>query len=187
MKKLIIISVLLLVVASSMCIGGEEETGTYEAYYYGTEFLFNSDLDIARNVTVEPSENTLENTIFGYTVTGLHFVYYDNPEEIPFYTKSLISFVSKYQKMSLLVWDYSIENNMNITTINSTDQIPNGTMYEPVILMLGPEHSDSNKIEVDGYIIKVYAKDLTPREGKYAQFTDFDLAMDKIIMVLMVK
>ena len=100
MKKIIISLMILAVITTSMCIGQEKTSnGTYEAYYYGTEFLFNSNLDIAQNITVIPNENVLKNTIFGYNVVSLNFVYYDKPEETPLYTKAIVSFVSKYQKV----------------------------------------------------------------------------------------
>jgi len=52
-------------------------------------------------------------------------------------------------------------------------------------MLIGPAYTDETYISVEDDIVKVYAADLTIRKGKYAGYTDYDLALDKIILVLM--
>ena len=81
MKKIILVSLLILtIMISSGCIE-QEIDGTYEVDYYGTELLFNSNLDVAQNITVIPDEATLRNVLFGYEVAELQFAYFDNDTE----------------------------------------------------------------------------------------------------------
>ena len=87
--------------------------------------------------------------------------------------------------MKLIVWDYDITNKVFYTILNSTDQLPNATKKEPTIMLIGPAYTHETYISVEDDIVKIYAADLTIRDGKYAGYTDYDLALDKIILVLM--
>jgi len=183
MNKLIIFTVILSIIFISGCV--QEETGTYDYNYYGTEMKFNSNLDEASKINVYPDNETLQKTLFGYNVVGVQFAYYKNDTEAPYYAKSLISFTSKFQKINTIRWSYDISKRITVTMLNSTDQLLNTTIEEPAILLLGSAFTNETKIVVDGNVVKVYGKDLTLRSGKYAGYTDFDLALDKILLVLM--
>lgn len=184
MRKIIFIMVILLLVAVSGCIEQEIE-GKYKINYQGVDFLFNSNLEKAENVTVIPNESAIIDTLFDYNVAELNLAYYENDTEAPLYIKSLMSFISKYKKMNLIVWSYDFDERLSYTILTEDGQMPNATMEAPSILLMGPAFSDSTRIEVENNIVKIYASDLTPRKGGYADYTDFDLALDKIILVLM--
>ena len=65
--------------------------------------------------------------------------------------------------------------------INSTDEIsPNA--QEPVILLLGPSRANKTAVTVDNYLITVEGKSFQETNRTY---TDLDLAVDKLILVLM--
>ncbi|MBU3896804.1 MAG: hypothetical protein KJ697_02630 [Nanoarchaeota archaeon] len=183
MKKLIIFTLILSIIFISGCV--QEQIGTYDYNYYGTEMKFNSNLDEAVKINVYPDNETLKNTLFGYNVVGVQFAYYENDTEAPYYAKSLISFTSKYQKINTVRWNYDIGSKITVTMLNSIDQLLNTTIEEPAILLLGSAFTDETKIVVEGNVVKVYAKNLELRSGKYAGYTDFDLALDKILLVLM--
>ncbi len=184
MKKTILVSILMITVLISGCIQDEAE-GTYDAYYGGYELLFNSNLDVAKDVAVIPDDATLKETLFGYNVVRLQFAYYDNDTEAPYYIKSLMSFASKYNKMSIARWDYDLSGKTSYIIINDTHETLNATYKEPILLLLGPAYSDETYVSVDDYIVTVHAADLELKEGKYAAYTDFDLALDRIILALM--
>ncbi|MBU3904666.1 MAG: hypothetical protein KJ906_00760 [Nanoarchaeota archaeon] len=183
MKKLIVIGLLAIVLVSG-CV--EDTNGTYDARYINSDLTFLSNLDIAQNISVYPDEDTLRHTIFGYQVASLQFAYYDNDKEAPLYMKSLMSFASKYTKMTYDRWGgYDMNGRITSVMLNSTDDLPNATVEDPAILLLGPGFGKETHIIVVDNIVMVYGKDLTLRDGKYAKYSDFDLALDKIIMVLM--
>lgn len=184
MKKLIIFTLILSIMFISGCVQ-QQTVGTYDYNYYGTDLKFNSNLDEAINIPVYPDNETLTKKLFAYNVAGVQFAYYKNDTEAPYYAKSLISFTSKFQKINLIRWDYDMSKRITVTMLNSTDQLLNTTVEEPAILLLGPAFTNETKIVVDGNVVKVYGKNLELREGKYAGYTDFDLALDKILLVLM--
>ena len=82
-------------------------------------------------------------------------------------------------------WNYDISKDITTILLNNTDDIVNATVENPAIILLGPKFTDETYIDVQGSIVYVYANDLTMRQGKYATYSDFDLALDKIILVLM--
>lgn len=185
MKKIIISILILLTVVTSGCLGEKPSEGTYEVNYYGNSLLFNSNLDVAKDVKVLPNEQILRETLIGYEVVGMQFAYYHNDTEAAYYMKGLMPFASKYTKLNKIIWNYDISEKYTYTVLNSTDEMPNATVIEPALMLIGPAYTDETYIEVDGNVVKVYAADLTLRDGKYAQYTDYDLALDKIILVLM--
>ncbi|MDD5416392.1 MAG: hypothetical protein PHU12_00270 [Candidatus Aenigmarchaeota archaeon] len=183
MKKVLLISMMILsIIFISGCV--QESKGTYKMDYYGTEMLFNSNLELAKDIPVYPDNATLKETLFGYNVMGLRFAYYKNDTEAAYYAKALVSFASKYTKMNFVRWNYDMNGKISYTMLNQTDTLTYSTEEEPTILLLGPAFADETKIVVENNIVKVYAKDLEIRKGEYAGYTDFDLAMDKIILVL---
>ena len=181
MRKFIIIGLLAIVLVSG-CV---EDNGTYDARYINTDLTFLSNLDIAQNVSVSPDEDTLRRVLFGYQVIGLQIVYYDNDKEAALYMKSLMSFASKYTKMNFDRWNYDMSQEITAVMLNSTNDLPNATAENPAILLMGPGFGEETHVDVQGNIVMVYGKDLTLRDGKYAKYSDFDLALDKIILVLM--
>jgi len=185
MKKIMISILILSIMITSGCLGEKQIEGTYEVNYYGNNMLFNSNLEIAKDIKVMPNEQVLKETLIGYEVVGIQFAYYQNDTEAAYYMKGLMPFASKYTKLNKIIWNYDITEHYTYTVLNSTDDMPNATITEPAILLIGPAYTDETYIEVDNNIVKVYAADLTLRQGKYAQYTDYDLALDKIILVLM--
>jgi hypothetical protein len=173
---------ILCIIFTSACVQ-EKDEGTYELNYHGTELLFNSNLDEAQNIPVLPDEATLKETLFGYEVVELSLTNYENSSEQSYYAKSYISFASKYAKLSIVGWDYDMTDKVYYEIVPD-EAMPNATVQDPAILLMGPAYTDHTYIEVDGNIVKVYAANLELRKGKYAQYTDFDLALDKIILVL---
>lgn len=171
------------VIFISGCV--QEEIGKYELDYYNNTLTFASDLNEAAKVSVYPDNTTLKETLFGYNVAELQIAYYKNDTEAPYLEKSIMSFMLKYVKMNKIAWNgYDFKGKVNSVMLNESTQLPNATIEEPTILIMGPAFTNETKIVVDGYVVKIYAKDLSPREGKYTIYTDFDLAMDKIILVL---
>jgi len=183
MKKILLISLMIIsVIFVSGCV--QQEMGKYEIDYYNNTLTFNSNLQEAKYIPVYPDNATLKDTLLGYSVAGVQFVYYKNDTEAPYYAKSLVSFASKYTKMNKIMWNYNMNGKITSVILNNTNQYPNATVEDPAIMLYGPAFTNETKIVVDGHVVKVYAKDLSLRQGKYAQYTDFDLAMDKIILVL---
>lgn len=182
MKKIIIVALLAIVLVSGCT---SKIDGTYDARYINTDLTFQSNLDLAQNISVYPDDQTLKETLFGYQVVGIQFAYYNNREEAPLYMKSLMSFASKYTKMNFDRWNYDISKDISTVLLNSTNDIVNATAENPAIILMGPDFTDKTYIEVQGNVVRVYANDLTLREGKYTTYSDFDLALDKIILVLM--
>ncbi len=183
MNKIMITALILITVSASMCLE-KEVSGTYEYNYYGTEMKFASNLEEAQNITVLPDDATLRNTIFSYDVATLQIGVYQNDTEAPYTIKSLVGFSSKYAKMSLTRWDYDMTGKVNTIILNDTSQVINATAEEPAILIMGPAFGQDTKIVVEDNVVKVYAKDLTAKQGKYVTYNDLDLALDKIILVL---
>lgn len=169
---------------TSGCLGRNTIEGTYEINFYGNELLFNSNLDVAKDIRVEPDEQTLKQALIGYEVIGMQFAYYNNDTEAPYYIKALVPFASKYTKLNKIIWDYDITDKFEYIILNSTDELPNATMQYPAIMLIGPAYTDETYIKLENNIIKIYAADLSLRQGKYAQYTDYDLALDKVILTL---
>ncbi len=117
MKKILIPLLILCIILISGCIEQPVE-GTYEADYYGTQLLFNSNLDEAQNISVIPDEETLKETLFGYNVASIRFAYHDNDTEAPYYIKSLASFASKYVKINMIRWKYDMRDEVFYTILN---------------------------------------------------------------------
>jgi hypothetical protein len=65
--------------------------------------------------------------------------------------------------------------------VNSTDEL-NSNPMEPVILLLGPSHADQTAVSIYDFLITLEGESFEEVDRKY---TDLDLAVDKMLLVLM--
>jgi len=197
MKKIIIFS-LISVLLSSACLGG----GVYEKYYAGDIRHFRGNLIEAEKINVYPNESNIKDVLLNPEVYKIYIAFFPNETENSYYYASTFELTNKLS----IIFRYKFQGNESVGIveekdgsqcfifysigrskcfksfpINSTDElIP--TKVEPVILLLGPSHANKTAVTVENNLIIAEGKDFSKVNRNYV---DLDLAVDKILLVLM--
>lgn len=172
----------------------------YQKYYAGDVRNFRGDLTIAKDVPVYPEQRSIRDILLNPEVYRIQIAFFPNDTENSFYFASSFEITNKLGIIfrNILGSEVSILNtddgsscmifypNKQIrcfksVPINSTDELfP--TSVEPAILLLGPSKANKTAVTVENYLIIAEGQDFEETDRKY---TDLDLAVDKIILVLM--
>ena len=174
MKKVLAIVLLVFIIAVSGCVKQEPNT----IKYHGEVLHFRTSLGEAEKIPVYPNESAIRQVLLNPYVKKVSIAYVPKEGANGFFA------VDGFELAYKLTFFYGVNFGEKIpivsTPLNSTDEI-NSTFENPVILMLGPGESNTTRVVVDGYTIRLEAKDFSEANRKY---TDLDLATDKLLLVL---
>jgi len=172
----------------------------YSLYYEGDVRHFRANLFEANKTPVYPNENAIKDVLLNPEVYKIYIAFVPNETENAFYLASSFEITIKlglvykhyYKGLTgsfkdvddsscMLFFEDEQVRCFKSFPINSTDElIP--TPIEPVILLLGPSHASQTSVVVNNNFIILQGKDFSEIDRKY---TDLDLAVDKMLLVLM--
>jgi hypothetical protein len=172
----------------------------YQKYYAGDVRNFRADLNEARKVPVYPSEDTVRNILFNPDVYKINIAFIPNESENSFYLATTFEITNK---MTIVYRHYMGEEvqtfedkdgssclifypNRQVrcfrsVPVNSTEEL-NSIPQEPVILLLGPSHANQTAVSVYDFLITLEGESFEEVDRSY---TDLDLAVDKMLLLLM--
>jgi len=172
----------------------------YEKYYAGDVRHFRGNLNEAEKISVYPNEEAIKNVLLNQSVYKIYIAFFPNETENAYYYASSFEITNKLA----IIFRYILGENVGTfkdidessclifypdkqircfksLPINSTyELVP--TYIEPVILLLGPFHANKTAVTVDDYLIILEGKSFEEADRTY---TDLDLAVDKMLLVLM--
>lgn len=193
----------------SGCLSQPIEKTPYEKYYAGDIRHFRSNLREAEKIPVYPNEEAVYNVLMNPVVRKIYISYIPNDTENSFYFassfeltnklsiifrynfqgKSYIDVYKKEDESTCLAFysretsDVFVEKCFKSLPLNSTSEaFQMSSQYEPVILLLGPLQTNLTLVSVRDYVITAEGKDFSEVNRTY---TDLDLSVDKILLVLM--
>jgi len=192
------IVIILLIISSSNFF-----PSAYEKYYAGDVRHFRGNLIEAEKIPVYPNEEAIKNILLNSEVFKIYIAYFPNETENAYFAASSFEITNKLGIIfrhnldanvgtfkdtdnSSCLFFYSTNQTRCFKSfpINSTDELfP--TFIEPVILLLGPSHANKIAVTVDeeyNYLIILEGKSFEEVDRSY---TDLDLAVDKMLLVLM--
>ena len=204
MKKLILLAAAVMIFVAIVFIldSGEKEglVDSYTLYYDGDYRHFRGDLLEASKIEIIPNEDAIRQILLNPEVFKIHIAYIPDDAENAFYLASSFEITSKLSLAymhyftgdvstfedtdgsSCLLFYYDRQTRcFNSLPINSTDELV-PTPIEPVILLLGPSHTNKTQVAVEDNLITIEGSDFTEIGRKY---TDLDLAVDKMLLVIL--
>ena len=98
-----------------------------------------------------------------------------------YFTGSVSTFEDTDGSTCLLFYDDWQTRCFMSLPINSTDELV-PTSIEPIILLLGPSHTNNTLVSVKDNLITLEGSNFTEIGRKY---TDLDLAVDKMLLVIL--
>lgn len=171
--------------------------------FAGQTLKFRGNLLEADKVPVYPNETAIKDVLLGPNIRRINIAYVANDSENAFYLVSSFEFAFK----TVIVYKYYFqgagdvivnqtedpkETCLHFTEANRTLCIQsvalnnkNGIItndYEATVLLLGPSQTNETSINVQGNLITASGKSF---EENGRTYTDLDLAVDKILLVLM--
>jgi len=159
----------------------------YELTYGGLKFRFRGNLEEAKNITVYPDTTALRNVLFGDFTRKYVLVWIDNTTIVgnqsinDFYAAAGFDLGTKFPV--LVQNHYGESKPLSPYNVSSIEEAKNlSDRLVPVIMFVSPPYTDRTAITVDGYLIKLEAKDFTEIDRVY---TDLDLVVAKLILTLM--
>jgi len=178
MKKLLILIFAVILVAG--CTNGNfQQMDPHTAKFAGVTLHFRADLYEADKVEVYPDEQTLRDVLLNPNIKTVWLAYIPNESENSFYLAASYELAYKLTIIYKGYWETT--KPIDSIYVNSIEEIT-ALETDPFILLLGPSSSNETKIEIDGYLIKCYGKDFSEIDRTY---TDLDLCVDKLLLVLM--
>lgn len=204
MKKstiIIIVLIILAIVAYLLIISSPNLFLTpYELNYAGDIRHFRANLNEARKTPVYPDESLIKNVLLNPEVYKVHIAFFPHDEENSFYLAAGFEITNKlsiiYRHLlgvnvqtfedtdgspCLIFYPDKHVRCFKSVPINSTDELL-PSFIEPVILMLGPSKASQTAVTVQGFMIVVEGASFDESDRTY---TDLDLAVDKMLLVLM--
>jgi len=196
MKKLIILTIFVLLVS------GCSKLNPHEKYYAGEVRHFRANLNEAEKISVYPSEESIKNLLLDPKVYKVRIAYFPNETENSYYFASSFEITIKLG----IIFRHKFQGNQPVSIfteddesscllfhlgmsvkcfkslpINSTDELVS-TDVEPVILLLGPSHANQTAVTIEHHLITLEGKSFEEVDRTY---TDLDLSVDKMLLVLM--
>jgi len=179
MKKVILIIILMIFIAG--CI--EKPHNPYQKEFAGILLNFRANLDEAENISIHPDEKTLRDVLLNSNLEEIGIAYIDNETENAFYLAA--SYELAYKLTIINKYYFNKVKFIDSIPINSTsDAFDMAKEEKPIILLLGPSKTNSTGVETfsNGHVIIAKGKSFAEVNRTY---TDLDLAVDKILLVLM--
>jgi len=179
MKKIILLMILIIFISG--CI---ETYNPFQKEFAGIKLNFRANLDEARNVPVYPNETSLRNVILNENVEEIAIAYIPQGNESienSFYFAD--SFELAYKLTIINKYYFNRAKPIKSVPVNSIlEAFSLSSSLKPVIMLVGPPHSNSTMVNVTSYFIEVHGKSF---EEVNRTYTDLDLATDKLLLVLM--
>lgn len=146
--------------------------------YNGMITTFRADLNKASLVPVYPNEEALKNLIFSKHLEVINITFVPNSAENGFYAVG--SFELSY-KLGLIRQARGLNYSVNATPVNNASELADldRTVY---IFLAGPSQANETSVRVEGNTIYISGASIEQENRKY---TDIDLAIDKMLLVLM--
>ena len=177
MKK--IISLIILVILASGCV--EESSNPFQKEFAGVKLNFRANLDEAKKVPVYPNETSLRDIILNYDVEEIGIAYVPNETQNSFYLAA--SYELAYKLTIINRYYFNMTKHIDSIPVNSSmEALPMASSQKPVIMLLGPDQTNSTLVNATGYFITIEGKTFEEINRTY---NDLDLATDKLLLVLM--
>lgn len=179
MKKLILL--IFLIIFLSGCI--ESPHNPFQKDFGGLKLNFRANLDEAENISVYPSEKALRNMILNYNVNEIGIAYIANETENSYYLAA--SYELAYKLTIINKYYFNMTKKINSISVNSSsDAFEMASEGRPIIFLLGPSKANVTSVEIypQGYVIMAKGESFQEINKTY---NDLDLAVDKILLVLM--
>jgi hypothetical protein len=173
---------------------------SYQKYYAGGVRNFRGNLDEAAKVPVYPNQMSVIDVLLNPEVYRIQIAFFPNETENSYYFASSFEITNKLtivfrNILGVDVTTFNTEDGSSCLVfypakhircfksvpINSTEELL-PTFMEPVILLLGPSHANRTAVSVDNYLITAEGESFEEIDRKY---TDLDLSVDKLILILM--
>lgn len=172
----------------------------YSLYYAGDTRHFRANLFEANKTAVYPDEDAIKNVLLNPNIYKIDIAYIPNDTENANYLALSFEITNKLGLVYRSYFDeqpsvFKDEDGSSCMLffqekktkcfkslpINSTDELV-PTDVEPVILLLGPSRTNQTGVTVKGNLIILEGKDFSQVNRNY---NDLDLAVDKMLLVLM--
>jgi len=178
MKKLILL--IFLIAFISGCIENKLYN-PYQREFAGVTLNFRANLDEAEKTPVYPNETILRNIILNENVEEIGIAYIPNENENSYYLAA--SFELAYKITVINKHYFNIVKPIDSIPVNSSlEALSMSSNQKPIIMLIGPSKTNSTMVNVVGYFITAQGKSFEEDDRKY---NDLDLAVDKILLVLM--
>jgi len=176
--KIIILTIILIIFLSG-CV--ENSYDAYSKEFAGINLRFRANLDEARKVPVYPNETTLAAVLLNKDVEEIGIAYIPNESQNSYY---LVDSYELTYKLSIINKYYFGRTKFfdSIPVNSSLEALTIATKQKPIIMLMGPSQTNSTIVNVAGYFITVQGKSF---EEINTNYTDLDLATDKLLLVLM--
>ena len=186
MKKSILLVILALIVLGAFFIFlviSTENLSSFQIKFAGVILNFRANLTEAENISVYPDEKTLRDIILNDNVKEIGVAYIPNETENSYYLAA--SYELAY-KLTIINRHYfnKVKTIDSIPLNSSSDAFDMASEIKPIILLLGPTKANITSVEIypQGYVIMAKGESFQEVNRNY---TDLDLAVDKILLVLM--
>ena len=173
--------VLITLIILSVFISGCVAQSPYKAKIGERELDFRANLNEAAKVPVYPSEFSVKKALLHNDLEKVTIAFISNETENPFYVVDGFEISFKLSTIYILTFGYQVP--IESLEVNTTaEAFANATYEEPVILMLGPgTGAAQTAVTVENNTIIVEGLDMSEDDRDY---TDLDLAVDKMLLVL---
>ena len=155
-------------------------TKPFEYDFAGTTFHFRGNLFEAEKVQVEPNDRALINALLDPNAQPISFYFIPNNTENGFYQVAAYELSYKLT----IINQYYLGKTIPIHTFyldNADESIPNSPT-QPAIAFLGPSNAEKTSVRVNNNLVVLEGVDFSENDRKY---TDLDLAVAKMLLVLM--
>ncbi len=153
---------------------------SYRYDFAGQKMSFRANLQEASKVPVYPEESAVKQVLLSPSVQKVWVAYVPNDEENGFFSVS--SFEVGYKLTIIYKYYFGREKPIESLALNSTEGLK-ASENEPVILFITPKSgAKQTAVTVENNIIRLEGKDMGEVNRQY---TDLDMAIDKMLLVLM--
>lgn len=168
----------LLIIVTTLMSGCIAQTNPYQMEYAGEKVNFRANLNEAAKVLVEPSEKDLQFLLLSPYVNQINIAFVPSDEN-KFY--SVAGYEITYKLMKIRAANLGQKTQIQSLILNKSEDAQRLASKEnPIILMEGGVNE--TKVLRAGSVIYVRGKDMTEKNRDY---TDLDLAADKLLLALM--
>jgi len=183
MKKIIPMMLIVSLVLVSGCIGqAPEPKAVFQKDYFGYTQNFRADPDLANNVLVLPNEDEVGRVLLNGNLTKVRVAFIPNDTENGYILAA--SFEVTYKLTTAYREFFGEALPIEPLQVSSREEaVRYASQSEPVVLILGPSNSNKTAVrKYSDYVIIAEGADISEVGRKY---TDIDLAVDKLVMVVM--
>ena len=175
-------SIMLIAVVLTVLSSGCITQNPYKASIGGKDLEFRANLEEAAKVPVYPSEFALKKLLLDNDIERYKLVFISDEKENQFYAVDGFEVSYKMSLIHIVALGRQVPlDSFNVSNVSQA--FGNATSSEPVILMLGPAAgANRTAVTVINNTVVLEGPDLSEEDRDY---TDLDLAVDKMLLVLM--